>query len=181
MEFEGLSRDVLADLARCVEGVDGSAVRALVDALADARQVTLVGTGRSGSMLAAMAIRLGHVGVAARCVGPDEPVEVDAGELVLVGSGSGRTPVPLEQAGAARSAGATIIAMTADPESPIAGLADHLIAIPAALSADADGPHTLRSLFEEALLVVCDCVCRLLADKLGVTPEDMQARHAPDR
>ncbi|MFO7899257.1 MAG: SIS domain-containing protein, partial [Planctomycetota bacterium] len=131
--------------------------------------------------LRAMAIRLGHLGLEARCLGADGRGGIQSGDLVVVGSGSGRTPVPLDQARAAHEAGAPLVAITADPASPIADLADHVIHIPARVTPTNGTPHTLRSLFEESLLVVCDCVCRLLADRLGASADDMQARHAPDQ
>jgi len=181
MRYDTLARQVAGDIARSVAAVDPDAVGDLVDRLARRKKVVLIGTGRSGAVLRAMAVRLGHLGVDARCVGPDDAPRIAGGEFVLVGSGSGRTAVPLRQAEAARAAGAEIVAITADPASPIAELAGLVIHIPAP-AAPADGtPHTLRSLFEECLLVVCDCVCKLLADKLGVSTEEMQRRHAPDR
>jgi len=181
MEFGELRETVVADVARCVGAVDTAAVDALVGALAAKRKVFLIGTGRSGKMLEAMAIRLGHLGVAAYIVGtPDCPVIRD-GDLALVGSGSGNTPVPLDLAVAARGAGARLAAITADRHSPVAELAHTLIHIPAPVRPRDGTPHTLRSLFEECLLIVCDCVCRMLQDRLGLSTDEMQARHAPDR
>jgi len=178
MEFRDLSRAVVADVAKCVESVDERAVRALVDALAAGRKVFLVGTGRSGAVLQAMAIRLGHVGVEARVVGSPGCPPVGRGDLVLVGSGSGRTPATLERARAARGAGALVAAVTADPSSPIAEMSAIVVHIPADAAPREGTPHTLRSLFEECLMIVCDCVCRMVQEKLGVSTQDMQSRHS---
>ncbi len=173
MEFHEISREVLADMARCIGAVDQAPVRRLVGLLAERRRVTLIGTGRSGAMLRAMAVRLGHLGIEAAFG------EATPGGLVLVGSGSGATPVPLEQVRAARKLGVTLAAITAAPGSPIAQAADLVIHIPAPVRPDADTPHTLRSLFEECLLLVCDLACRMLQDRLALSPEAMQARHSP--
>jgi len=178
MDFEILSRSVLADVARCVRSVDAHLVRVLVDAIASKQRLFLIGTGRSGAMLRAMAVRLGHLDVAAHVAGEPDCPDIKAGDLVLVGSGSGRTPVPLEHAIAARRAGASITLITTNPVSPIAKLAKMVIHVPAGDVPAEHSHHTLRSLFEESLLIVCDCVCRMLQDKLGVTAADMQSRHS---
>ena len=205
MRFDELSRDILADVRRCVEQIDGATVDAIAAGIAERGRVFLIGSGRSGKVLEAMAIRLGHLGIAAHVAGSPECPPVREDDLVLVGSGSGRTARSLGLAEGARAAGATLAVITADPDSPIAGLAETVVDIPApvtlgdgstGLAADgstglaaggstglaADGtPHTLRSLFEECLLIVCDGMCRLVQDRLGLSTDDMQARHAPDQ
>ena len=178
MEFDGLSQSVLADVARCVRSVDAHLVRVLVDAIASKRRLFLIGTGRSGAMLEAMAVRLGHLDVAAHVVGEPDCPDIKAGDLVLVGSGSGRTPVPLEHVIAARRAGASITLITANPVSPIAKMAKMVIHVPAGDTQPGASHHTLRSLFEESLLIICDCVCRMLQDKLGISTDEMQERHS---
>ena len=179
MDFDGLSRSVLADVARCVQSIDACQMRVLVDAIASKRRLVLVGTGRSGAMLRAMSVRLGHLGVTAHMAGEPSCPDIKAGDVVLVGSGSGRTPVPLEHAIAARQAGAAITLITTNTVSPIAKLAKMVIHVPAAETLPGTSPHTLRSLFEECLLIVCDCACRMLQDKLRVSTEEMEARHSP--
>jgi 6-phospho-3-hexuloisomerase len=179
MDFDGLSRSVLADVARCVGSVDARQMRELVDAIASERRLILIGTGRSGAMLRAMAVRLGHLGVRAHMAGERGCPDIKAGDLVLVGSGSGRTSVPLKHAIAAQQAGAAITLITTNTDSPIAKLAKMIIHIPAGHTPAEDSHHTLRSLFEECLLIVCDCACRMLQDKLGVSTEEMEARHSP--
>jgi len=192
MDFHELSGRVLADVADCVRRVDAASVGALVEQIAARGKVFLIGTGRSGRVLDAMAIRLGHLGIEAHAVGsPDAPLP-STGDLVLVGSGSGRTPLVRERCLAARNAGAELALITADPGSPIAGLAALVVHIPAPVTPPSETcagspvpgrgrdrePHTLRSLFEECLLIVCDCVCRMLQQRLGRTADDMQSRHS---
>lgn len=178
MRFSEISHAVLLDVSRCVGSVDPAAVDTVVDALAANRRAFLIGTGRSGCVLDATAIRLRHLGIEAHTVGALGCPPVQPGDLVLVGSGSGTTPVPLERAIGARDAGADIIVITAAPTSPIARLARIVVHIPAPVTPKDDTPHTLRSLFEECLLLVCDCICRMLQDRLGLTTDDMQSRHS---
>lgn len=178
MNFDELSRDVLADVSKCLAAVDAAQVSALVGQLASRRQVFLLGSGRTGAVLNAMAIRLGHLGIEAHTLGAAGCPALRTGGLVLAASGSGRTSVPLRHAAAARSSGASVTLITADPCSAMAKLADSVIHIPAHVTLPEHSPHTLRSLFEECLLVTCDCICRMLQDKLGITTADMQSRHS---
>ena len=199
----------MADIAECLAAVDPAQVGVLVGALAESRRVFLIGTGRSGKMLEAMAVRLGHLGITAHVVGSPDCPEINSGDLVLVGSGSGATPVPLDLATGARDAGAKLAVITAAPDSPIAELAEPVIHIPTPASPHGGGgrvefatgklsglaghrsprdhapvepqdgtPHTLRSLFEECLLIVCDGICRMLQERLGLSTDDMQERHS---
>ncbi len=178
VDFRELSRAVLTDVVRCIGSVEPEEVSALIDAIAAKRKVFLIGTGRSGLMLQAMAVRLSHLGIAAHVIGSAQCPPVRKGDLVLVGSGSGETAVPLGHVRAARECGASIALITAAPDSSIAKLANTVLHVPAPAAPCAGMPHTLRSLFEECLLIICDCVCRMLQDRLGITAEDMQSRHS---
>ncbi len=178
MEFNELFSAVVGDVRRCGESVDPQQVCALVDALATKRKVLLVGAGRSGAMLEAMRIRLGHLDIDTHVAGSPGCPPVQEGDLVLVASGAGRTPVSLETAAKAHDAGARLAVITADTSSPIAGLADIIVHVPAPLTLRHPTPHTLRSLFEECLLIICDCVCRMLQDRLGLSAAAMQSRHS---
>jgi len=177
--FDELSRSVLADVAQAVAGVDATRAAALADAIARDRRVFLIGTGRSGAMLHAMSIRLGHLGIDAHLASAADYPSLGNGDLVLIASGSGTTPVPLVRAQTAAEAGATLVVLTAAPSSPIAQLAGTVLHIPAPVTPTDPSPHTLRSLFEESLLIVCDLLCRMVKERLGVTTDDMQARHSP--
>lgn len=189
MRFDELRPAVLADVRSCVEGIDGAHVDAMAGELAGRSEVFLLGTGRSGKVLDAMAIRLGHLGIAAHAAGCADCPAVGRADLVLVGTGSGATPAVVRAATAASQAGATLAVITAAPDSPVARLARTLIHIPAPVT-PGDGstglaaggtPHTLRSLFEECLMLTCDAICRMVQDRLGLSTDDMQARHAPDQ
>lgn len=173
--FGNVSKAVLGEIVDCVRRVPPQQVDALAAEVAKYNRVLLVGTGRSGLVLQAMATRLAHLQIKAEFVAN---AEIHQGDLVLVGTGSGRTPLVLEQMEKAASAGATFAVITADTSSPAAQQAALIVHIPSYVTPVDGSPHTLRSLFEECLLIVCDCVCRIVQDVKGITTEDMQSRHS---
>jgi len=204
MEYSEVSRAILADVSRCVGAVNSRQVDQLVEAIAGRRRIFMLGTGRSGAMLQAMGIRLGHLGIHVRHLGAvrqthgaeaahasgtrnSEPATqnskldpaIGRGDLLLIGSGSGKTPMVLEHAQPAHDAGAEIVIITADHHSPAAQMANLIVHIPAYTAQAGLTPHTLRSLYEECLLIVGDTVCRMLQERLGVTTREMHSRHSP--
>ena len=173
--FGHVSKAVLAEIVDCVRRVPPSQVDALAAELAKHNRVLLIGTGRSGLVLQAMATRLAHLQINTEFVAS---AEIQPGDLVLVGTGSGRTPAVLEFMEKAAAAGAKFAVITADPASPAAQKASLVIHIPSYVTPVDSSPHTLRSLFEECLLIVCDCICRIVQDVKGITTIDMQSHHS---
>lgn len=178
MKFDELRKKVLDDVQSCVNKTDAARVDELASLIAERKRVFLVASGRSGCILDAMKVRLEHLGIAGARLSMQNITDVKRGDLVLVGSGSGATTVPLEVSEAAAKAGAEMAIITADPSSKIAKLAKLVIHVPSYVQPEEGSPHTLRSLFEECLLVICDCTCRLVQHKLGVTAAQMQSRHS---
>jgi 6-phospho-3-hexuloisomerase len=104
--------------------------------------------------------------------------------LLIIGSGSGRTASLLTMAGQARNRGTKILLFTTDATSPLAELADQQVIIPAPLFRMADGARDLMSvqplgtLFEQSLLILCDCLILRLMQRTGVDAAQMFKRHA---
>ena len=94
-------------------------------------------------------------------------------DLVLIASGSGTSPTLLAHAKAAHRHGALVVVLTANPVSELADLADHAVHLPLP-----DSAQPLGTLFEQALVHVCDCLVEALMAALEVSPAAMRARHA---
>lgn len=126
-------------------------------------------------------MRLMHLGLTVHIVGDTTTPAISAGDLLLVASGSGTTAGVVKAAQTAAAAGARIAAYTTNPASPLAGLADALVIIPAAQKTD-HGSNLSRqysgSLFEQVLFLATEAVFQSLWDNTDVPAEELWLRHA---
>jgi fructoselysine-6-P-deglycase FrlB-like protein len=128
------ARLLIADLERIPDVVRAHAVAGVPDLGAPApRQVVLTGLGSSRFAALALAPTLREAGldVVVEHASTSRPVAVAAGTLVVAISSSGRTPETVAAAERARAAGATVLAVTNQPDSPVAGAASTVILLAA--------------------------------------------------
>jgi 6-phospho-3-hexuloisomerase len=179
--------ETLSTIAReidtCLRNVDIEQVDAALDEIQSAPRVFLAGMGRSALAIRGFAMRLMHFGKATFVLGEIVTPGIAAGDLLIIGSGSGRTESLVANANKAKNLGARILLFTIDAQSPLAQLADQIVVIPApSPKVVGEGKQTsvqpMGSLFEQGLLVLCDaCVLRLMQES-GTNAEQMFARHA---
>ncbi|MFZ8789063.1 MAG: 6-phospho-3-hexuloisomerase [Acidilobaceae archaeon] len=173
-----------------LEQVDGL-INILLKAYNDKRKILVMGAGRSGLVGRAFAMRLLHLGFHSYVLGDTIVPSISKGDVAIAISGSGRTQLILTAAEAAKKVGATVVAVTSYPDSPLGMLADLVIWVPgrAKTSRVADffarqilGIHEplapLGTLFEDTAAVFLDGVIYALMKELGVNEEEMAARHA---
>ena len=82
---------IAEEIGSTVGRVDDDRAEKLVEALDGATRVFVSGAGRSRRSIESFAIRLLHLGVAAYVVGETTTPAFGSGDLLLVGSGSGKT------------------------------------------------------------------------------------------
>ncbi len=176
---------VLGEIGGVLANVEEAGLRALEEQIGGARRIFVAGAGRSGLVMRAFAMRLMHLGLHVHVVGDATTPSIQAGDLLVVGSGSGETESLRGMARRARQAGAALALVTTVPSSTIGGLADTVIRLDAPSKA-AQVPGTaarasiqpMGSLFEQALLLLLDTLVLRLAAARGASPEQMFARHA---
>jgi 6-phospho-3-hexuloisomerase len=177
------------EIRSCLAGVDPGSIERALDRLQGAARVFVAGAGRSGFMVRGFAMRLMHAGKTVHVVGDPTTPAILCGDLLVIGSGSGRTASLLAMARKARDLGAGLLLYTIDSASPIAALADVVVVIPApspkvlradpaAHAATTATVQPMGSLFEQSLLLVLDVTVLLLMERLGLTGEAMFERHA---
>jgi 6-phospho-3-hexuloisomerase len=173
-----------------LEQVD-SLINILLKAYNDKRKILVMGAGRSGLVGRAFAMRLLHLGFHSYVLGDTIVPSISKGDVAIAISGSGRTQLILTAAEAAKKVGATVVAVTSYPDSPLGMLADLVVWVPGRAKASrvADffarqilGIHEplapLGTLFEDTAAVFLDGVIYALMKELGVNEEEMAARHA---
>ncbi|WP_327044093.1 MurR/RpiR family transcriptional regulator [Microbispora sp. NBC_01189] len=158
--------DVIAKVARAeaqaladtAAQLDPDALAAVVDAVAAARRVDVYGVGASGLVAADMVQKLLRIGLPGNHF-TDAHLALTSAALLREGdvavgvSCTGETPDVLGPVRAARGAGATVVAITNNPRSSLAGLAGHVLI--SAGRESAFRPGALASRISQLLIVDC--------------------------
>lgn len=180
---------LLQTIGRILRQVDDVAMKGLVAAIADAPAVHVGGTGRAGLVARAFATSLTELGRRVHVVGSPIAPALRASELLLVVSGSGRTPAFVAAAEHALHAQGRVACISAAVVAPLVRLAHHRIFLPPLLP---EGPsserglppdeaaliHASRTLFEQAALLFLDGLVPLLMIAMRQTAAELEARRS---
>ena len=177
---------VLEELGETMRAVDPESLRKLQERLVAARRVFVAGAGRSGLVVRAFAMRLMHLGLQVYVVGDVTTPAFAAGDLLVIGSGSGETESLCAVGRKAKALGGVLAVVTIVPSSTLGQLADVVVRVNAhspKAAAQAGGPpgrsvQPMGTLFEQTMLLLLDAVVMRLAAARGTSPEELFARHA---
>jgi 6-phospho-3-hexuloisomerase len=175
---------LLEELTAALNGISEEQAETFMELLLGARRIYTAGAGRSGFMTRAFAMRLMHLGLPVYVVGEAVTPALGAGDLLVIGSGSGETGSLAAMAEKAKQSGASVALVTVEPSSRIGRLADAVVRIPGATKALSEhearsvSVQPMGSLFEQALLLFFDSLVLRLMEKLDLTAESMKLRHA---
>lgn len=183
MAYAELVDAVLSDIGKTLRQLEPAQVEALQAALLSAQRVFIAGKGRTGLQMRAFAMRLMHLGFTVHVVDDVTTPAITGGDLLLIGSSSGRTTSLLRYAEGVGAAGAKLAVLTGNLDSPIAAAADTIVYIPATnfkAGASQGGQSVLvmGSLFEHCLGLINDMLIIRLKAALPVAEAEMNARHA---
>ena len=178
----GESRSLIqSEIGRALAAVDPASFDAAVESIGASRRVFAIGVGRVALSLQAFVKRLNHLGVDAWFVGSVNEPALEPGDLLVVGSGSGESVVPLAIVRRARELRGKILWLGSNASGTIAGLADLQLRIPCptklGLPDEIPSAQPMASLFEQSLLLVCDAICLVIARRTGTDARSYQ-RHA---
>ncbi len=183
MEYAELIEVIVSDIGKTLRQVEPTQVASLHEAILAAERIFIAGKGRTGLQMRAFAMRLMHLGVRVHVVDDVTTPAIGTGDLLLIGSSSGRTGSLLRFVDTVAAQDARLAVLTGNLNSPIAAAADTLVYLPATnFKADSRGGNdsvlVMGSLFEHCLGLICDLlIIRLKAD-LAVSEAEMNARHA---
>ncbi|WP_053217848.1 6-phospho-3-hexuloisomerase [Virgibacillus senegalensis] len=172
---------ILDELKTTLQSVNDEQVEHLVNAILNADKVLVAGGGRSGFMGKSFVMRMMHLGLDPYVVGETVTPNLLPEDLFIVGSGSGETKSLAAMTEKAKDIGATVAAVTTNPESTIGKIADITIEIPAQAKADSSSGKSIQpmgSLFEQSLLVLFDSVILRIMERKDMQSSKMYGRHA---
>lgn len=172
---------ILGELQRTLLSIAPEQMEDAKRAILAAPRVFTVGAGRSGLALRMAAMRLMHLGLTVHVAGEVTTPAIAKDDLLLVASGSGTTASALHAAEVANRCGASVLAITTDPSSPLARLAKVVLHIPAATK-QAHGNTISQqysgALFEQSVLLLMDTLFQQMWHQRGETAEELWKRHA---
>ena len=180
--FSDCYRIVLGEIRQAMELAEPEQVESLVEVLLDSEKVFVVGVGRVMLSLQAFAKRLNHLGIPAFCVGDINEPAITERDLLLVGSGSGESVVPVAIARIAKQHQAQIAYIGSNPNSTLAPLTDVFVRIPVktklGLADEIQSQQIMSSLFEQSLYILGDIVALMIAGRRNLDLKDLWLHHA---
>ena len=167
-------QDLLSRIVRTMEGVNWSDFLELANMLPRARRTYVTGAGRSGLVARSFGMRLMHAGLPVFIPGETITPAAAPEDLLVAISCTGATGVTVHLAARAKEIGAKVVALTADPASPLASKADRVVHIPVAV----EDIVRRAAIFEHAASLCLDAVFNVLAERLKLDLKQFSQRHA---
>ncbi|WP_080843707.1 6-phospho-3-hexuloisomerase [Cytobacillus gottheilii] len=174
--------EIVQELSQTVPLISESEADTLVEQILKSKKVFVAGAGRSGLMGKSFVMRMMHMGIDAYVVGETVTANLEKGDLLIIGSGSGETKTLVAIAEKAKSIGGTIAAITISPNSTIGEIADIVVKLPGVTKDQAEGDYKtiqpMGSLFEQTMLLFYDALILSFMDKKGLDSNQMYGKHA---
>ena len=173
---------IIKECELVLKSIDPQSVEQLLDEIEKADKVFVVGVGRVLLSLQAIAKRLNHLDIKTYCVGQIDEPPISEKDLLLVGSSSGETIIPVSIARKAHELCARIGYMGASPDSTVRKIADFYVQIPTRRSNDSSAviisQQPMTTLFEQVLLLFGDAITLMLMERKGLKEKDVLLKHA---
>ncbi|WP_238651914.1 6-phospho-3-hexuloisomerase [Paenibacillus piscarius] len=174
--------EVIEELKQTVHLINDAEAEKLVQQILASKKIFVAGAGRSGLMGKAFVMRMMHMGMDAYVVGETVTANLEKGDLLILGSGSGETKTLVAIAEKAKSLGGTIAAITISPASTIGQLADIIVKLPGVTKDQSDGDYRtiqpMGSLFEQAMLLLYDAIILRFMEERNLDSNKMYGKHA---
>lgn len=172
---------ILAELGDVLSRVKRSALASAVQLIAHAGTIVTYGCGREGLMMRGLAMRLHHLGLTVGVQGEMTCPPLGAGDLFFCSAGPGELSTVSALMQVASRAGAKVLVITAEPDSPSFATADHILTIPAqTMARDQEAPTSILpmgSVFEGAMFLLFEKLVLDVQSALSIDQAAMRARH----
>ena len=180
--YQECKQVILDELRQSLDAVEPEQTDVLIDKILKARKVFVVGVGRVMLMLQAFAKRLNHIGVEAYFVGEINEPAITGDDMLILGSGSGESAIPVTISKVAQKYHPQMIYIGSNLNSTIAGACDVCVRIPCrtklALADEIPTTQPMSSLFEQSLLLYLDIVSMMIVFRKGIVVTDLWQKHA---
>jgi 6-phospho-3-hexuloisomerase len=173
---------VIEELNKTVNSIPDEASEALLNQIMQSNKIFVAGAGRSGLMGKAFVMRMMHMGLDAYVVGETVTANLEKGDLLIIGTGSGETKTLIPIAEKAKSLGGIVAAVTISQDSTIGKLADIMIQLPGSPKEQhesiSQSIQPMGSLFEQTMLLFYDALILRYMTQKGLSSSQMYGKHA---
>ena len=193
--LKAAAEEIISGIKRAIKELNPNEVGRFIELLLAAKdkKIFVIGMGRSGFVGRAFALRLMNLGFNVYFLGETITPAAGKGDLLIAISGTGTTKMVLTASQAAKDIGATVVAITSFPESPLGQIADLVVTVRGRTKAgwpreedylarqlmgEREPLTPLGSIFENNCMVFLDALIVELMHRMGKTEEDLRQRHA---
>ena len=171
---------ILEELRQSSQTIPEENIKKFIQKIEGHQRIFVYGTGRSGLMLKAFAMRLMQIGLESYVVGETTTPSVHEGDLLIVASASGETGSVCMTAESAAKQGVDLIVISSDPQSTLGKIQTPDIVIESATKFEESSVsiQPLGSLFEQMLLIIFDAIILTMSQVQEGCNDDMALRHA---
>ena len=177
-----LFETVLNEDRKTLACVSKKQVNLLIEEIDNANRVFCAAQGRSGYILRCFCMRLMQFGYPVFYVGETITPRICQGDMLIVLSGTGQTPLTQEWVRIARQQGATTFGVIGAEDSPIGRSLDYSLFLPAgskiSSSRESSSIQPPGSLFEQGAFILLESIVLTLYKRHGSNPEMTLNRHA---
>lgn len=184
ISFSELAKTLQQELLQVISEIDNGDVQQFLHELLNAKRIFITGIGRTGLQMRSFAMRLMHLGLPVFVVGDVTTPGIESGDLLVIGTASGKTQSLVSYAETAAGIGTQMISITSHTENPISIRSSVNLIIPAPSHKNDAGIKIIPSiqplggLFELALGLMLNIMVLQLAVNMGVDESKMVIRHA---
>jgi 6-phospho-3-hexuloisomerase len=193
MDFvKEVSNWILFEIGEIIQSTNEEEIEKMLNLIIESRdnKILIIGSGRSGLVGRAFAMRLMNLGFMVYVSGETISPALVPNDLVIAVSGSGKTRTVVTQADAAKEIGAKILAITSYSDSPLANDAYDVVVVKGRTKEDIDIDYYRRqitgeydmaplgTMFELSTMVFLDCVIAALMKRLDKKEIDLKQRHS---
>ncbi|MEX2784052.1 6-phospho-3-hexuloisomerase [Streptococcus sp. H49] len=178
--FQQVKNDIISEIKGTLDYVDSNSIDQFIELIEKSNRVFFVGVGRVLLSLQAIAKRWNHLGIQTCIVGDITEPAITSRDILIVGSGSGRTAFPLIIAEKAKKYGATVVHIGTTDDCPMSNISDYFICIPASnkLEQGITSIQPMTSLFEQSLLLFGDTLSLIYIRKHHLNMQSLWQFHA---
>ncbi len=173
---------IINEIKTVLSDIKEDEFRRFIELINTSKKIFVTGQGRSGLVARTFAMRLTHIGFTCYVVGDTTTPNIDKDDMLLVCSSSGTTSITCHIAELAKRLDASIVVITAHPNSALSNYANLIIEIPARETGQVlksrRSVQFRNTLFEQACLVYLDAIILTLVRLLDREEREMLKRHA---